>query len=280
MNQTVCRPNDPGEIEFMKPARRFTVIFVGLSLVASGARVVRAADAPRRDDPYVELEGRAEDFRFIRHWRFYYWRDDITFVLRDKAGKRIRVISREPTPWNNLRLGTTYTGLKVDWKQRPHVRVIGVRAVDRVPAEFHDVKLDPENTVTAFIVRVRSKGRKQKEWQDYYVNNWFHHWGMETDRKMLPHFATKDPNYTVYGYLKGIAAPFDDAGKKLLEKFSPDYGGIIYHARVVKADNPVGYELRVLHLMGRHKRTRRYQVFHGDAKKLTPLDQRRPKSPR
>jgi len=247
-----------------------------VSAVAVTALTV-SANAAERDHPYVELEGRAEEFRSIRQWRSYYWRDDITFVLRDKAGKRIRVISREPTPWTNLRLGTTYTGLKVDWKRQPAVKIIGVRAIDRIPLEFHDLKLDPSNTVTAFIVRVQSieKGK----WQDYYVNNWFHHWGKETDHKMLPHFAGKDPNYSTYGYLNGIAAPFDTAGKKLIEKFSPDYGGIIYHARVVRAKNPVGYELRVLHLMGRHKKTQRYEVFVGDAKQLIPLDQRRPNKP-
>jgi hypothetical protein len=232
------------------------------------------AQAAEPDYTYVEIEGSAEGFKDFREWRSYYWRDDFTFVLCDDAGKRHRVISREPTPWTNLRLGTTYTGLKTDWSKQPRVKVIGVRAIDRTPIEFYDLKLDPRETVTAFILRVQTP--EKAKWQDYYVNNWFHTWGKEAGAKVLAHYATDDAHYTVYGYLGGIAAPFDAAGQKLLEKFSPSYGGIIYHARVVKAKNDAGYELRVLHLMGRHKKTAEYEVFHGDAAQLTRLDQRKP----
>src|SRR5439155_15583270 len=97
------------------------------------------------------------------------------------------------------------------------------------------------------------------EWKDFYVNNWFHKWGVETDRKMLPHYASSDPSYTIYGYLGGCAAPFDAEGKKLLEKY-PDAN--IYHGRIVAASNAVGYEIRVLHLFGRDRKTARYEVFH------------------
>ena len=60
-------------------------------------------------------------------------------------------------------------------------------------------------------------------------------------------------------------------------KCQSDWGGIIYHARVVKATNKVGYEQQVLHLMGRHKKTLEYKVFHGDPGKLVKLDQTKPK---
>jgi hypothetical protein len=224
---------------------------------------------PKRNFPYVELEGTVEEFQFIRQWRSYYWREDFTVLLRDSAGKLHRVISREPTPWAGYRCGTTYTGLPVDWTSKPTVRVIGVGAVDRIPAEFHDRKLD-ESTVTAFILRVRTdKG----EWRDFYVNNWFHDWGPETDRKVLAHYATADPNYTVYGYVGGgIAAPFDAEGKKLIEKHTPEYGGMIFHGQVVKAANEVGYEVRILHLLGRSKKTANYDVFYGDEKQVRKLD--------
>jgi hypothetical protein len=240
-----------------------------LSLVCAAMLpcVAHPADPPRRNFPYRELEGVVEEFQFLREWRSYYWREDFTLLLRDSAGKRHRVISREPTPWNDLRLGTTYTGLAVDWTGKPAVRVIGVGAVDRIPAEFYGRKLDGDVT-TAFIVRVRIG----EQWRDFYVNNWFHDWGPEADRKMLAHYATADPNYTVYGFLGGIAAPFDAEGKRLLEKYLPEYGGILYHGRVVKANNEVGYEVQVLHLMGRHKKTANYAIFHGDPKQVPKLD--------
>lgn len=243
-----------------------------LLLLAASLALAPAATAQPvlRNYPYRELEGKVEEFAFLRNWRSYYWREDFTMLVRDDAGQLHRVISREPTPWAGHRLGTTYTRLPVDWTQQPRVRVIGVQAIDRIPAEFYDRELDPERTVTAFIVKVADPtGRR---WQDFYVNNWFHSWGAETDRKMLPHYADDDPNYTVYGYLKDIAAPLDAEGMKLLQKYEPDYPGMIYHGRVVPAGNEVGYEVRLLHLMGRNKKNSQYEVFHGNPKEVPRLD--------
>src|SRR4029077_15409065 len=120
--------------------------------------------------------------------------EDFAFLLRDDAGKTHRVLSREPTPWNDLRLGTTYTGLKVDWAAKPRVRVVSVGGIDRIPVEFYGLKLDPMKTMTAFIVRVQTgKPDEKTGWRDYYVNNWFHHWGDDADRKVLAHYANDDP---------------------------------------------------------------------------------------
>src|SRR5439155_8240400 len=135
------------------------------------------------------------------------------------------------------------------WTHRPRVRVVGVGAIDRIPAEFYDLKLDPEQTTTAFLVRVRRKDAAA--WDDFYVNNWFHRWGADADRKVLVHYANDDPHYTVYGYLGGIVAPLDEAGKKLLARH-PDAG--LFHGRIVKANNAVGYELHLLHLLGRDRK--------------------------
>lgn len=242
----------------------------GEPMTAALLAVLSAAIQEKPDLPYVELEGTVEEFRSFREWRSYYWREDFTLVLRDDARKAHRVISREPTPWNDLRLGTTYTGVRIDPARRPRARIIGVRGVDRTPAEFYGLRLD-ERAVTAFIVRLRGD---DGAWKDFYINNWLHRWGADADRKVLAHYATEDPNYTVYGYAGGIAAPFDAEGKALLEKHS-DYGGVIYHARVVKAGD--GFELRALHLMGRHKTTLRYEVFHGDPAGLVRLDARKPR---
>jgi len=230
--------------------------------------LVLTAQAPKeRDYPYRELEGIVEEFHFSRNWRHYYWREDFTMLVRDAQGSLHRVISREPTPWAGYRLGTTYTGLAVDWTGRPRVKVIGVGAIDRIPAEFYHLKLDPAATVTAFIVRVQPAG--QKDWRDYYVNNWFHRWGPETDRKMLAHYANADPHYTIYGYLGGTVAPFDTEGKTLLAKHTD---ANIFHARVVPAKNEFGYELKVIHLLGRDRKTARYGAFFGDPATLIKLD--------
>jgi hypothetical protein len=250
------------------------------SLVALLLGLVPPVPAQKAAPPlaYREIEGRAESFTFVRQWASYYWREDFTLLVRDDKGQLHRVISREPTPWTDLRLGTTYTGLKVDWKVKPRVRVIGVRGIDRTPAKFPGLDLDAEKTITAFILRAQvGKAGDKSTWRDFYVNNWFHKWGPDVDRKVLAHYANTSPHYTVYGYLGGIAAPFDDAGKKLLAKYQPLYTGIIYHGRVVKAEGPIGYEVRVLHLMGRHKKTLNYEVFHGSPKELTKLDSRPPK---
>jgi hypothetical protein len=244
-----------------------------LMLAASGLSAPRAS-AAERDYPYFEVEGTASQFEYNRNWRAYYWREDFTMVVRDDAGKQWRIISREPTPWNNLRMGTTYTGLQVDWKKQPRVKVIGVKAIDRIPEDYYDLKLDAENTATAFIVRVQAG--PDGKWQDYFVNNWFHRWGPDTDKTILSHYANDDAHYSVYGYLTGIAAPFDQAGQQLIDKSFADYNGIIYHGRVVPAKNDVGYEVRLLHLVGRNKKTLEYQVFFGDPNQLVRLDQRKP----
>ncbi len=237
----------------------FRAVIIALTLVSAVH-----AQTPR-NYPFAELEGKVEEFRFIRNWRSYYWRQDCTMLVRDDAGKVHRVISREPTPWAGHRLGTTYTGLAVDWTKQPRVKIIGVRAIDRQPEEFYDVKLDPQSTVTAFILRTLDRDK----WHDFYVNNWFHQWNPETDKKMLQHYANDSPHYTVYGYFGGIVAPFDTEGKTLLAKH-PDAN--IYHARVVPSKNEIGYELRVLHLLGRDKKTARYEIMYGNPQEVVRLE--------
>jgi hypothetical protein len=246
--------------------RYHSVFIVAIGLLVMSESLC-GQQPPPRNYPYCELEGTVEEFRFIRNWRSYYWRQDCTLLVRDDAGKLHRVISREPTPWAGHRLGTTYTGLAVDWTSQPRVQIIGVRAIDRQPAEFYDLKLDPAETVTAFILRVQNA--KEKRWDDFYVNNWFHKWSDETDRKILKHYANDSPHYTVYGYLGGIAAPFDAASKPLLAKY-PDSS--IYHGRVVPAKNEIGYEVRILHLLGRDKKTAKYEIFHGNPQEIQRLE--------
>ena len=91
----------------------------------------------------VELIGKATDFYHTRNWNSYYWREDFAFILKDdKTDKTWRILSREPTPAYDWRMGTTFTGLKPDWKKEPRVKIVGVTGVDRLPAKFYDFKLD------------------------------------------------------------------------------------------------------------------------------------------
>src|SRR4051794_34436195 len=85
------------------------------------APAARAAEAPKGKEP-VELVGRASDYHYTRNWSSYYWREDFTFLLKeDGTGKTWRIISREPTPAYDWRMGTTFPGLAVDWKASPRV---------------------------------------------------------------------------------------------------------------------------------------------------------------
>jgi hypothetical protein len=244
-----------------------------LLLVAACAAEVHG-QAAKRNFPYIELEGEAQEYSFTRNWRSYYWREDFTLLLKDDKGQVHRVVSREPTPWNGFRLGTTYTGLKVDWSAKPRVQIIGVKAIDRQPAVYYDLKLDPEKTVTAFILRVR----QGNEWKDFYINNWFHDWSPDADRKMLAHYANDLPAYTVYGYIgnKSIAAPFDKESQELLKKCDADFQSIIFHGRVKKADNEAGYEVHLLHILGRHRKSAEVRIFHGNPAEIERLDGKAP----
>lgn len=126
---------------------------VAMTLLAALTLGAANARSQERDFSYREIEGTVLEFDYHRQWRHYYWREDFTMVVRDDAGQTHRVISREPTPWNDLRFGTTYLGVDIDWSRRPRVKIVGVRGADRIPAEFYDLKLTGEE-VTAFIVRV------------------------------------------------------------------------------------------------------------------------------
>src|SRR5947209_20130327 len=76
---------------------------------------------------YVQWAGQARDFRFFRRPAGYYIAEDFSFTLASDGHGDWPVISREPTPFENWRFGTTYTGLEVDWAAQPRVRVLGVK---------------------------------------------------------------------------------------------------------------------------------------------------------
>src|SRR5207248_4620486 len=137
----------------------------------------------------------------------YYWTEDFTFLLHEEGtGKTWRVISREPTPAYDWRMGPTYTGLKVGWKAGPRVKVVGVKAVDRIPPKFYHFKLDEPNVATAFLVFVETR---PNGWKEFFVNNWFHEWGPRANPFVHRYYADKGEPYRVYGFARAQAAPFN-----------------------------------------------------------------------
>lgn len=246
---------------------------LSMALLACVPAVLGAAE-PKRDWDPVEIVGSAGDWWHSRNWRSYYWREDFTFRLKeDGSGKVWRIISREPTPNYNYRMGTTYTGLAVDWKKNPRVKVIGVKAVDRIPADFYDFKLDEPNLATALVLFVETS---PNVWKEYYVNNWFHKWGDRADKAIHAHYADKKAPYDIYGFVDGQAAPFDKKSREIIDKHKGTY--TTFHGLVKTAkDNAFGYEIELIDLIGKNAKTGGHVVLHGDAKTIPLLDGNGPK---
>jgi len=231
-----------------------------------------AADPPKRDWEPVELVGQVSDYWYSRNWRSYYWREDFTFILTEDGGKKRRIISREPTPNYGYRMGTTYTDLKVDWKAKPRVKVIGVKAIDRTPAEFYDFKLDDPDLVTAFIVLVETE---PKTWKEYYVNNWFHKWGDKADKAIYSYYAGKSAPYDIYGFANAQTAPFNAKSQEILEK-NKDKQPRTFHGRIhATKENAFGYEIELIDLIGANPKGG-HVLLHGDGKMIPLLDGRKP----
>jgi hypothetical protein len=253
------------ELKRMMPPFALLVLFLPAA---------RADEPPKRDWEPVELVGRASDYWFSRNWSTYYWREDFTFHLtEDGTGKTWRIISREPTPAYVFRMGTTFTDLKEDWKSKPHVKVVGVKAIDRIPADFYDFKLDEPNLTTALVVYVETAPGVWKEW---FVNNWFHQWGKRADKFVHARYAGKPAPYDIYGFVNGQAAPFDKKSQAVLDK-NKDNPSLMFHGRIhATKDNPFGYEIELTDLIGRNVRSGGHAILYGDAKTIPLLDGRKP----
>jgi hypothetical protein len=215
---------------------------------------------------YVHWIGQAKDFQFFHRKAAYYVAEEFAFLLQTEKHGTWQVISREPTPFLEYRFGTTFTGLKVDWKANPLVRVTGVKGVDRIPATFMDFKLDPDKTITALIVEVKVGDN----WRPWFINNWLHPWGNAADTAMiLSHYVGRpSPYFDVYGF-RGDFLDLNDRSRQLVEKH-PMWRA--YHGRIVadpKAKN--GWSLDLLHAFVRNAKTGGYDAVVGDTKDLIPL---------
>jgi hypothetical protein len=248
--------------------RKTLLVLLPLTLFASRGA---GADTPKVAPEPVELTGKATDYYHTRNWSSYYWREDFSFVLHDEnSGKDWRIISREPTPAYDWRLGTTYTGLKVEWNARPRIKVVGITGVDRQPATFYDFKLNEPNLATAFVVWVETK---PGEWREFYVNNWFHKWGEKVDLVVHRLYAGKEAPYDVYGFLNGQVAPFSKKAQGLIDLHK---GARMFHGLLRETkENPFGYQIDLLHLIGPDAQGNG-KVFFGDPAKMIPLDKTKP----
>jgi hypothetical protein len=244
--------------------RTHSLLFVAMGLWATSL----AAGEP------VELVGHASEYWFSRNWNSYYWREDFTFLLTEDGGKTRRVLSREPTPAYDFRMGTTFTDQKPDWKAKPRIKIVGVKGVDRLPAEFYDFKLDDPNLVTALVGYVETA---PNTWKEFYVNNWFHKWGDRADKAMHALYADKPGPYDIYGFVRGQAAPFDTFSRAIIDK-NKDNPSLMFHGRIHATKNDAfGYELELIDLIGRDVKTGGRVLLHGDAKSIPLLDGRKPK---
>lgn len=240
-------------------------MLIGLGFVLLGADLGQAQNLLKP----VELVGKATEFHFTRNWNSYYWREDFTFLLKDeKSNQTWRVLSREPTPAYDWRMGTTFTGLRPDWTKEPRVKIVGVTGVDRLPAKFYDLKLDEARIATAHLVWVEAKD----DWKLYNANNWFHKWSADADPVIYSHYADKGPPHDIYGFINGQAAPFAKRSQDLIaqHKTARMFHGVIRTAK----DAKFAYEIEVLHLVGPDKNGNGV-VFHGDPKTLPMLDKKK-----
>jgi outer membrane protein assembly factor BamB len=221
---------------------------------------------------YVQWTGKATDFRFFRVHHSYYVGEDFSFTLTTEKDGIWPVISREPTPFESWRFGTTYTGLDVDWAKNPKVRVVAVKTIDRLPPLFQDYKLDPAKILTALIVEVWSGDH----WRPWFINNWFHQWGTPADSALiLSHYVGRpSPYFDVYGFRGDISAELNERSHKLVEKH-PEWRA--YHGRIVadpKAKH--GWALDLFHYFVKNNNTGGYDPFGADPKELIPLSRPSP----
>lgn len=250
---------------------RRAAILLALSLFATALPAQERTKKEKEPQP-VELIGTPRGYFYTRNYPSYYWREDFSFLLKDeKTGKEWRIISREPTPHYDWRLGTTYTGLPVNWKKPPRVKVFGVTGVDRIPKDFYTFKLNEPNIATAFVVWVETA---PGTWREWYVNNWFHRWGAAADAAVHKLYADRKAPYDIYGYLNGQSAPFAAKSQELIRK---NPRARTFHGLIRTNKNaPGGVEIELLHLFGPDAGGNGI-VFYGNAADIPKLDKKKRK---
>jgi outer membrane protein assembly factor BamB len=233
---------------------------------------VAAAESPDYTGKrVVQWTGRAADLRYIRRKADYYTADDFSFQFSSPKQGRWQVVSREPTPFETWRFGTTFTGLKVDWSGGPEVRLTGVKGVDRIPATYPGLTLDPDRTVTALALEVRVGD----EWKPWYVNNWFHAWSTpEEQQRILGMYAGKESPWDIYGFRSDAPAELTAASRQATARF-PEWRA--YHGVIIR-DPKGGFALELRHAFQKNPATGGHDCVIGDPKTLVPLSRLSPVS--
>lgn len=205
--------------------------------------------------PFFDWVGNAEEFVVINHWRSYYYEHEFHFWLRRGDGPRVKMVSRESTSFtDDWRFGPTFLPLEVDWSQKPRVRAIGVKLIDRYKRNFHNMEL-PKDTCTPLLLYVWRKGK----WVEWMINNWFHDWHKYIDPEtkeehpgldnvdLAQYYIGKREPYDVFGHMNAIGPGlYDDNVRKIQ---AGEHKGHIYHGFLVSdAKAPKGYRIELKHM--------------------------------
>ncbi len=96
--------------------------------------------------------------------------------LTIKAGQVLQVVNRPVTTWGFFQCSFSVTDLKVDWTQRPMVRLIV--SAEANYSSFRPQQDEHPTAISAYLIQVQPTGKDAdlppEHWPVWYVNNWVH----------------------------------------------------------------------------------------------------------
>ncbi|GEM_PF-3375171 len=244
-------------------------------------------------EPYIESSGTVRGLELLPAEEAGVGGIDFCFQFQpDGENREWFVISRGSTPFEVLRLGPTY--VRVDHKSLAdgcRIRLLGVRAVDRIPATFHKKVLPPEGTITALLITEphRNDGEAGKP---LYVNNWFHPWRKDKngkyiegimDRPVTRSYVDQKNSFWVSGWLPANTSSPDRARRlvevrHLLEDSAiktiaaePFKKGVYRGYLVSDKSRSLGYRLKLTQFWRHVSQTGGYELIIGNDRGIERL---------